>query len=64
MTFTDDDLKRLKERNIGVEGVFMGSNELNRLLARLQTAESYAVRFDPIDPTDFELFDAWEKTKK
>lgn len=51
MTFTDDDLKRLKEvLNCRESPLCLPLNRLRDLLARLEAAEVFIKLFDPNDP--------------
>jgi hypothetical protein len=65
MSFSDNDLKRLKERIEHADappksnGVGLTTVQLEALLARLEAAERYADRFEPIDDEDIELLQAW-----
>lgn len=57
MTFTDDDLKRLKERN----PLQMKGAEILYLLARLEAAEKCLEAANQEGGIDSNLFKAWHK---
>ena len=67
MTFTDDDLKRLKgyRPNDGEEGLWINFEDFEALLARLGAAEK-ALKHRKAWPYDYkgnrERFEAWRKT--
>jgi hypothetical protein len=65
MTFTDDDLKRLKEQRVIVhEGIHVAVKkvELQALLARLEAAERViAKHFELMNISTFEELQAWRK---
>lgn len=66
--FTDDDLRLLKDSistwdcDIELDAVLL-AGKLESLLTRLEAAEAYASRFDPIDDADIDCLSAWKKSK-
>lgn len=67
MTFTDDDLKRLKENQCAVKDCVgvgrLSCRDLDALLARLEAAEAIVERWDKDILVEKALFETWRKAK-
>lgn len=68
MTFTDEDLKRLKEyhsidREFHANSIWVERSKLKALIARLEAAENCAKNLNNILAEHCELLEVWRKSK-
>ena len=62
MTFTDEDLKRLKIDSEAWVSPYWDHKKIQALLHRLECAEAYACECRELGADDTELYEAWRKS--